>query len=130
LLAEFGKNPRAKNYQKQEGLKSMEADENRRSADDLMEHMKKIVDALIAIEGTANQTDRMKKAEDYKFTIGKNQRVMIEDLLQVFVDHQEYLRTFLEYLIYTYGVNSPHELGKICGSNLYHRLLECYLFKH
>lgn len=59
----------------------MEADENRRSADDLMEHMKKIVDALIAIEGTANQSDRTKKAEDYNFTIGKNQRVMIEDLL-------------------------------------------------
>ena len=52
-----------------------------------MEHMHKIVDALIAIEGTSNQNDRIKKAEDYKFTIGKNQRVMIEDLLQVFVDH-------------------------------------------
>ena len=72
----------------------------------------------------------MKKAEDYKFTIGKNQRVMIEDLLQVFVDHQEYLRDFLEFLIERYGVNTPHDLQKISGSNLYHRLLECYLFKH
>lgn len=95
-----------------------------------MDHMKEIVDALVAIEGTNNQGDRNREAEKHKFQLGKNQRVMIEDLLQVFVDHQEYLREFLEYLIYTYGVTSPHELQKISGSNLYHRLLECYLFKH
>jgi hypothetical protein len=55
---------------------------------------------------------------------------MIEDLLQVFVDHQDYLKLFLKYIIDEYGDRKAQELGKISGSNLYHRLLECYLFKH
>jgi hypothetical protein len=30
---------------------------------------------------------------------------VIEDLLEVFVDNQEYLRLYLEYLIYSYGIS-------------------------
>lgn len=60
---------------------------------------------------------------------------MIEDLLQVFVDHQDFLKKFLKYVIDKYGDSKAMELmggpkSKISGSNLYHRLLECYLFKH
>ena len=36
-----------------------------------MEHMKRILDALIAIEG-APAEERTKKAEEHKFSIGKN----------------------------------------------------------
>lgn len=44
----------------------MQEDANRKSAEDLMEHMKRILDALIAIEGAAPE-ERSKKAEEHKF---------------------------------------------------------------
>jgi hypothetical protein len=36
----------------------------------------------------------------------------------------------LEYITSTFGDSKSAELGRVSGSNLYHRLLECYLFKH
>jgi hypothetical protein len=68
-LSEFGKKPKAKKYsvvESQGGHKTMQEDANRKSAEDLMEHMKRILDALIAIEGAAPE-ERSKKAEEHKF---------------------------------------------------------------
>jgi hypothetical protein len=71
------------------------------------------------------------------FELRKNQRVRIEDLLQVFIDHHDHLTRFIHFVIEEFtkladlndggiGARSIESLTQI---NLYHRLLECYLYK-
>jgi hypothetical protein len=60
----------------------------------------------------------------------KRRAIRVEDLIQVFVDDIHQLKDFLQYVIETYGSNEATEkyLKEITSLNLYHRLLECYLY--
>jgi hypothetical protein len=57
--------------------------------------------------------------------------VKIEELLQIFVDHPDHLRTFLEYVVLTLGERGvDFNQRRLTDINLHHRLLECYLYKN
>ena len=69
-------------------------------------------------------------SEQFKhFEIKPSQRVQIEDLLQIFVDDTDQLKDFLKFIIDDFGKNFGEQLEKLSSINLYHRLLECYLYK-
>ena len=57
-----------------------------------------------------------------------NQKVKIEDLLQIFVDDLELVRGFLEFIINDFGDRNSNELEQLTTINLYHRLLEYMLY--
>ncbi len=65
-----------------------------------------------------------------QFELKKNQRIRIEDLLQIFVDDIDQLKDFLKFVIEEFGERFSAELEKLTSINLYHRLLECYLYKN
>lgn len=54
----------------------------------------------------------------------------MEELLQIFVDHPDYLRDFLQSLIDIHGDKVDFIQRKLTDINLYHRLLESYLYKN
>jgi hypothetical protein len=57
------------------------------------------------------------------------QKIRIEDLLQIFVDDISQMKDFLQHVIETYGnENFEKYLKELTALNLYHRLLECYLY--
>lgn len=58
------------------------------------------------------------------------QAVKIEELLQIFVDHPDHLRGFLEYVINIFGEKVDFKKSQLTDINLHHRLLECYLYKN
>jgi len=57
--------------------------------------------------------------------------------LQVFVDHHDHLTSFIQYVIEEFsklseqkdGGIAERSIGTLTQINLYHRLLECYLYK-
>lgn len=51
-------------------------------------------------------------------------------MLQIFVDDIDQLKTFIKFVIEDFGESRPKELEKLTTINLYHRLLECYLFQN
>lgn len=56
-------------------------------------------------------------------------KIRVEDLLQIFVDDINQMKDFLQYVIETYGGDSTEKyLKEVTALNLYHRLLECYLY--
>lgn len=68
-------------------------------------------------------------SEQYKqYELKKNQRVRIEDLLQIYVDDIELQKEYLKFVIDT-ASNYKDVLEKITTLNLYHRLLESYLYQ-
>jgi hypothetical protein len=67
--------------------------------------------------------------EEIKYQPGQLE-VKIEELLQIFVDHPVYLLKYLESLIITHGEKVDFKERKLTDINLYHRLLECYLYKN
>ena len=58
-----------------------------------------------------------------------NEKVKIEDLLRIFVDHPDYLREFLQYVIKA-NPNFDFIVKGLSSIKLHHRLLECYLYKN
>lgn len=65
------------------------------------------------------------------FEIKEKQKIKIEDLLQIFVDDIAQMKDFLQYVIETFGGESTEKYLKELTAptmNLYHRLLECYLY--
>jgi hypothetical protein len=56
--------------------------------------------------------------------------VKIEELLQIFVDHPDDLREFLEFVIKSYSDKVDFKQRNLTDINLHHRLLECYLYKN
>ena len=54
----------------------------------------------------------------------------MEDLLQIFVDDIDQMKDFLKYVIEEFGERYSADLEKLTAINLYHRLLECYLYKN
>ena len=64
--------------------------------------------------------------ESLQYTAGQNP-VKIEELLQIFVDHPDQLRSFLEKLIRDHNSIDFKQLH-LTDINLHHRLLECYLY--
>jgi len=57
------------------------------------------------------------------------QKIRIEDILQIFVDDIGQMKDFLQHVIETYGnENFEKYLKELTSLNLYHRLLECYLY--
>ncbi len=86
--------------------------------------MRNIVQALIEF-----QKHNKFITEGYKrFELKKTQKIRIEDLLQVFVDDINQMKDFLSYVIETNGENNSKQLEQLTSLNLYHRLLECYLY--
>lgn len=88
--------------------------------------MRKIVGALIEYK-------KHKKfvSEQYKqLDMSSKRGIKVEDLLQIFVDDINQMKDFLQHVIETYGGESTEKyLTEIAsGMNLYHRLLECYLY--
>lgn len=68
-------------------------------------------------------------SEQYKkYEMKKNQKIRIEDLLQIFVDDIGQMKDFLYHVIDVYGEQNQKILEQITSLNLYHRLLECYLY--
>lgn len=63
------------------------------------------------------------------YSVGQ-QAVKIEELLQIFVDHPDHLRKFLEFFISTFGEKVDFKQRQLTEINLHHRLLECYLYKN
>ena len=65
--------------------------------------------------------------------LGKNQRVRIEDILQIFVDQHDLMTDFLKRILDEYKSEANRErfkdLEKLTQIKLYNRLLECYLVK-
>ena len=51
-------------------------------------------------------------------------------MLQIFVDDIDQLKNFIKFVIEEFGETRPKELEKLTNINLYHRLLECYLYKN
>jgi hypothetical protein len=87
--------------------------------------VKEIAQALI--EYTKN---KKKFASDSKYTLKAHQKVRIEDLLQIFVDDLQLVKEFLKYVIEDIGSKYPKELAELTQINLYHRLLEYYLYSY
>lgn len=96
--------------------------------------LKEVVKALIDYQ-THDQKFTLKQFK--QFELRKNQRVRIEDVLQVFIDHHDHLTEFIKFVIEEFqklhelndggiGARSIQSLTQI---NLYHRLLECYLYR-
>lgn len=57
------------------------------------------------------------------------QKIRIEDIMQIFVDDIGQMKDFLQHVIETYGnENFEKYLKELTSLNLYHRLLECYLY--
>ena len=56
------------------------------------------------------------------------QKIRIEDLLQIFVDDANQMKEFLYHVLETYGEQNAAQLKELTALNLYHRLLECYLY--
>lgn len=68
-------------------------------------------------------------SEQYKkYEMKKNQKIRIEDLLQIFVDDIGQMKDFLYHVIDVYGEQNQKTLEQLTSLNLYHRLLECYLY--
>lgn len=66
-----------------------------------------------------------------EFTYRSDQQpIKIEEILQIFVDHPDQLCTFLQTLIDNHGDKVDFIQRKLTDINLYHRLLECYLYKN
>ena len=89
--------------------------------------VRSIVDAMI--DFTKHKAFKTKEAAGLEWE-PKKQRIKIEDLLQIFVDDIAQMKDFLQYVIEKYGGNEAHEkhLKELTSLNLYHRLLECYLY--
>lgn len=62
------------------------------------------------------------------YELKDKQKIRIEDLLQIFVDDISQMKDFLYYVIETYGEQNEKHLKELTTLNLYHRLLECYLY--
>ena len=71
---------------------------------------------------------RVFKEQFSSYTLKTNQKVKIEDLLQIFVDDLELVKRFLQEIINTYGEKNSAELDQLTTINLYHRLLEYMLY--
>jgi hypothetical protein len=87
--------------------------------------VKEVVRALVdyATHGS------FKNSKYQRFKLEKNQRVRIEDLSRIFVDHPDYQREFLQFVIQEYGKEDFKKKG-LSDIKLHHRLLECYLYKN
>ena len=93
------------------------------NAQKLMNLTKDVVKALV------QRANNGKFGDPKKYDLRANELVKIEDLLQIFVDHPDYLREFLQYVIKEH--NNFDFIGKGLSSiKLHHRLLECYLYKN
>jgi hypothetical protein len=68
-------------------------------------------------------------SEQYRgYELKDKQKIRIEDLLQIFVDDINQMKEFLYFVIETYGEQNQAQLKDLTQLNLYHRLLECYLY--
>jgi hypothetical protein len=68
-------------------------------------------------------------SDAYKhYELKEKQRIRIEDIIQIFVDDIPQMKEFLQYVIETYGSQNEAQLKELTALNLYHRLLECYLY--
>ena len=90
-----------------------------------MDIVKEIAKALV--EYTKN---KKKFPPESKFTLKAHQKVRIEDLLQIFVDDLELVKQFLKFVIEDLGQKFPKEIEQLTQINLYHRLLEYYLYSY
>jgi len=62
------------------------------------------------------------------YVLKPNQKIKIEDLLQIFVDDLEQVKDILDYIITEFGEKNANELEQLTTINLYHRLLEYMLY--
>ena len=89
-----------------------------------------IVQSMVAYVGSGNKFTRK---QDAHLMLGKNQRVRIEDILQIFVDQHDLMTDFLKRILDEYKTEANKErfkdLEKLTQIKLYNRLLECYLVK-
>lgn len=75
-----------------------------------MSHVKDIARAMIDYTKNGNKF-KTKQFKDYELKV--NQRVRIEDLLQIFVDHPDMLKDFIKFIIEEFGETHPRELEKL-----------------
>ena len=93
---------------------------------------KKILDIVKEIARALVEYTKNKKKfpAESKFTLKSHQKVRIEDLLQIFVDDLELVKQFLKFVIEDLGQKFPKEIEQLTQINLYHRLLEYYLYSY
>lgn len=113
----------AKNQERQGAISLL--DLNKQTLlDQLQNLVRNIVGALIEYKKQKKFT-----SDQYKhYELKEKQRVRIEDLIQIFVDDIPQMKEFLQYVIETYGNQNEAQLKELTSLNLYHRLLECYLY--
>jgi len=91
----------------------------------ILKIVKEIARALV--EYTKNK--KKFTSDGYKhFELKPYQKIKIEDLLQIFVDDLELVKEFLQFVIEDLGDKFAPELEQLTTINLYHRLLEYYLY--
>lgn len=84
---------------------------------------KEIIAALVDYTENGN-----KFTEQFSsYVLKPYQKVLIDDIVQIFFEHTEICLELLEHLKLMYGGSRAETLKKITYFNIYNRLLECYL---